>query len=147
MRFVRVRHGMQQFLFDFAEQAHVFRQFFGRGIQIRRRVGLVIVQQAIDKELVGNECAHEVFAEDEKRIVQCRFVHMPFLLLVGREEQHHTVMQLYLAEVQQQETVCLPKKIETEEVRLEPFVFGQYGADVLVRGGVDVEIHAAIPSC
>ena len=69
---------------------------------------------------------------------------MPFLLLVGREEQHHTVMQLYLAEVQQQETVCLPKKIETEEVRLEPFVFGQHRADVLVRGGVDVEIHAAI---
>ena len=33
---------------------------------------------------------------------------------------------------------------KTEEVRLEPFVFGQHRADVLVRGGVDVEIHAAI---
>ncbi len=141
---VRVRHGMQQFLFDFAEQAHVFRQFFGRGIQVGRRVGLVIVQQAIDKELVGNECAHEVFAEDEKRIVQCRLVHMPLLLLVGREEQHHAVVQFYLAEVQQQKTVCLPKKIKTEEVRLEPLVFGQYGTDVLVRGGIDVEVHAAI---
>ena len=69
---------------------------------------------------------------------------MPFLLLVGREEQHHTVMQFYLAEVQQQETVCLPKKIKTEEVRLESFVFGQHRTDVLVCGRIDVEVYTAI---
>ena len=58
--------------------------------------------------------------------------------------QHHTVMQFYLAEVQQQETVCLPKKIKTEEVRLEPFVFGQHRTDVLVCGRIDVEVYTAI---
>ena len=45
-----------------------------------------IIQQAIDEELVGDERAHKVFAKDKKGVVQFRFVHVPFLLLVRRQD-------------------------------------------------------------
>ena len=46
---VRICHRVQQLLLYLAEQTHVLRQFFGRSIEIRRRVGLIIIQQAINK--------------------------------------------------------------------------------------------------
>ena len=88
---VSVCHRMQQLLFYLPQEAHIFRQFFRRGKQVRWRVGLIIIQQAIDEELVGDERAHKVFAKDKKGVVQFRFVHVPFLLLVRRQEEHHIV--------------------------------------------------------
>ncbi|EDU99553.1 hypothetical protein BACCOP_03397 [Phocaeicola coprocola DSM 17136] len=69
---------------------------------------------------------------------------MPLLLLVWREKQHHAVVQFYLAKVQQQVTICFAKEVEAEEVRLEPPVFGQHGANILICSGIDVKIHTAI---
>ena len=59
-------------------------------------------------------------------------------------EAAHAVVQFYLAKVQQQVTICFAKEVEAEEVRLEPPVFGQHGANILICSGIDVKIHTAI---
>ena len=105
---------------------------------------LVAVEQAVDEELVGEERAHEILAEDPKRVVELRLVHQPALLLVGREEQDHAVVQFDAASAEQQHAPGPVQEEKLEEVGLEERGFGQYAADLFAAARIDVEVDTAL---
>ena len=141
---VAVRRRGAQLRLDLFEQPVVFRQLFRCGIEPRRRVGLVAVEQAVDEELVSEEREHEILAEDQERVVELRLVYEPALLLVGREEQHHAVVQLDAASAEQQHASGPVQEEELEEVGPEERILGQYAADLFAAARIDVEVDAAL---
>ena len=69
---------------------------------------------------------------------------MPFLLLVRRQKQHHTIPQLHFSEVQQQISIGTAKEIEAEKICLKRLILSQDATDVLAFARVDVEVYAAL---
>ena len=129
---------------DFLKQPEVFRKGLCRGVEPGRRIALVTVEQPVDEELVGEERAHEILAEDQKRVVELRLVHQPALLLVGREEQYHAVMQLDATSAEQQHAPGPAEEEELEEVGPEEWILGQYAANLFAATRIDVEADAAL---
>ena len=138
---VAVGYRLAQFAADFLQQPFVFRQFVGCCHEVWWRVGLLAVLQAIDKELVGNKRTHEVVAEDKEIVVEGIFVNVPFLLLVGLQDEHHAIAQFYLLVAQQQIAIGLTEEEHLEKIGLEHGVFRQHAPPLTAMGGVDKEIY------
>ena len=141
---VAVRGRGLQLRLDFGQQPEVLSEALPRGVEPGRRIALVAVEQAVDEKLVSEERAHEILAENQKRVVELRLVHQPALLLVGREEQQHAVMQLDAASAEQQHASGPAEEEELEEVGPEERMLGQHAANLLAAARVDVEIDAAL---
>ena len=117
---VAVRYWLKELVPHFSGELVEWGHLFRRHVETGGKLVLVAIEKPIHEIFVGQEIVDEFLLEDEKSIIEIVDCYMPLLLLVGRDDERHLVVQLDPFPTEKEMTGGLPEKVKLKEVGLVP---------------------------